>query len=71
MLLILCVAKYLLTPWQTLLCNKDGPLWSRGLAAEPNCDEVEEMLNDIGARRIVVGHTMNQKVCPGVCPDSY
>ncbi|KAF8338351.1 Metallo-dependent phosphatase [Amanita rubescens] len=52
-----------LTPDQELLCDqKQGPLWYRGLAARsPDCPEVERMLKVIGARRIVVGHTRNEK----------
>ncbi len=69
--LILCIAREL-DPEQELLCDqKQGPLWYRGLARGPDCAEVERMLNDIGARRIVVGHTRNEKVCPGVYPEAY
>ena len=71
MFLIPCVGQDL-TPEQKLLCDKkEGALWYRGLAGSPDCAKVEKMLKEIGARRIVVGHTRNEKVCPGVCPDTY
>ncbi len=72
MLMVLCIGEKDLTNEQTLLCDTvRGPLWYRGLATtSPNCDKVEKMLKVIGARRIVVGHTPNERVCPGVCPDT-
>jgi hypothetical protein len=73
MLLILCAAREL-TPEQELLCDQEqGPLWYRGLAKakSSDCPQIERMLKDIGARRIVVGHTRNEMVCPGTYPDAY
>jgi hypothetical protein len=46
---------------QTLLWISGGPVWYRGLVADPPtpaaADEVTAVLNALGASRIVVGHT--------------
>src|SRR6266576_3526095 len=71
-ILILWVAREKVTPKEELLCGKErGLLWYRGLARNPDCAKVERMLKVIGARRIVVGHTRNEKMCPGAYPDAY
>ena len=74
MMFILRVEEATLTAREKLLCHKGrGPLWYRGLAERhgPDCAEVEKMLKKIGARRIVIGHTPNGEVCPGVYSDTY
>ena len=69
MLLVLCVEQEgTLNPPQKLFWDAKGPLWYRGLADSPNCGEVEKMLKNIGARRMVVGHTRDDEVRPGVIP---
>jgi len=47
---------------QTIVDDPLGPLWYRGLALEPESDEIfsqtlDNILNRYGAKRIVVGHT--------------
>jgi hypothetical protein len=50
-------------PLSSLTARVDGPLWYRGLAQEPDtfAPQVAEILTALGARAIVVGHT----VAPG------
>jgi calcineurin-like phosphoesterase family protein len=47
-------------PLQSLAARADGPLWYRGLAQEPDefAPQVDEILNKLHARAIVVGHTV-------------
>jgi hypothetical protein len=49
-------------PLSSLTARLDGPLWYRGLAQEPDtfAPQVEEILTALGARAIVVGHTVAQ-----------
>jgi hypothetical protein len=49
-------------PLESLTARVDGPLWYRGLAQEPDtfASEVGEILTALGARAIVVGHTVAQ-----------
>jgi hypothetical protein len=49
-------------PLESLTARVDGPLWYRGLAQEPDtfAPEVGEILTALGARAIVVGHTVVQ-----------
>jgi hypothetical protein len=49
-------------PLSSLTARVDGPLWYRGLAQEPDtfAPEVGEILTALGARAIVVGHTVAQ-----------
>ena len=69
MLMVLCIDDEHLLPDEKLFQN--GPLLYRGYSIQPrvDCSEVETILKETGARRIVVGHTP-KNVCPGVCPDS-
>src|SRR5437867_13110521 len=45
----------------SLVARVDGPLWYRGLAQEPDtfAPQVTEVLTKIGARAIIVGHTVS------------
>lgn len=46
---------------RSLAAREDGPLWYRGLALEPEevfAPELETILSKLGARAIVVGHTV-------------
>jgi len=47
-------------PLESLTARVDGPLWYRGLAQEPEsfAPEVGEILSALGARAIVVAHTV-------------
>jgi hypothetical protein len=49
-------------PLSSLTARVDGPLWYRGLAQEPDtfAPQVAEILTALGARAIVVGHTVAQ-----------
>lgn len=49
-------------PLSSLTARVDGPLWYRGLAQEPDtfAPQVAEILTALGARAIVVGHTVTQ-----------
>lgn len=47
------------------LYGTNGPLWYRGLAMDSDekvCGEIDEILDKIGCRRIVLGHTPNFEV---------
>ena len=71
MLMVLCIDDEHLLPDEKLFWDyKNGPLLYRGYSrkSDVDCTEVEKILKEIGARRIIVGHTP-KKVCPGVCPD--
>jgi calcineurin-like phosphoesterase family protein len=47
-------------PLDSLVARVDGPLWYRGLAQEPDtfAPQVTEMLAELRARALVVGHTV-------------
>ena len=50
-------------PLDSLAMSEDGPLWYRGLAREPEEmfePEVEKILAAVGARAIVIGHTVSE-----------
>jgi hypothetical protein len=49
-------------PLASLTARVDGPLWYRGLAQEPDtfAPQVAEILKALGARALVVGHTVAQ-----------
>jgi hypothetical protein len=49
-------------PLSSLTARVDGPLWYRGLAQQPDtfAPQVGEILAALGARAIVVGHTVTQ-----------
>jgi Calcineurin-like phosphoesterase len=49
-------------PLSSLVARVDGPLWYRGLAQEPDtfAPQVGEILRALGARALVVGHTVAQ-----------
>jgi hypothetical protein len=46
---------------ETLVAGADGPLWYRGLVVEPTvtADEVDGILGALGARAMVVGHSVS------------
>jgi hypothetical protein len=48
-------------PLVSLAARADGPLWYRGLSQEPDtfAPQVTEILSKLGARAIVVGHTVS------------
>jgi len=48
-------------PLASLAARVDGPLWYRGLAQEPDAfaPQVTEILSKMGARAIVIGHTVS------------
>jgi len=48
-------------PLATLAARVDGPLWYRGLAQEPDAfaPQVTDILSKLGARAIVIGHTVS------------
>jgi hypothetical protein len=47
-------------PLESLAARVDGPLWFRGLAQEPDsfAPQVGEIMSALGARAIVIGHTV-------------
>ncbi len=49
------------SPMTSLVARADGPLWYRGLAQEPDtfAPQVIEVLTKLGARAIIVGHTVS------------
>jgi hypothetical protein len=50
-------------PLESLSMSEDGPLWYRGLAREDEAtfvSELEKIVEIIGARAIVVGHTVSE-----------
>ena len=49
------------SPMTSLVARVDGPLWYRGLAQEPDtfAPQVIEVLTKLGARAIIVGHTVS------------
>jgi hypothetical protein len=54
-------AKFLEAPASTLAGAEDGPLWYRGLALEDEAvfaPEVDKILEAVGARAMVIGHTV-------------
>jgi hypothetical protein len=48
------------SPLASLVARVDGPLWYRGLAQEPDtfAPQLTEILSKLGARAIVIGHTV-------------
>jgi Calcineurin-like phosphoesterase len=48
-------------PLASLVARVDGPLWYRGLAQEPETfgPQVTEVLSKLGARALIVGHTLS------------
>jgi hypothetical protein len=49
-------------PLESLSMSEDGPLWYRGLAREEEtfAPEVDSILAAVGARAIVIGHTVSE-----------
>src|SRR5436190_378099 len=49
------------SPMTSLVARADGPLWYRGLTQEPDtfAPQVTEVLTKLGARAIIVGHTVS------------
>jgi len=53
-----------------ILLASDGPVWSRHYSDEPDvedCDILEQTLDRLGARRMVVGHTVNTDGISSAC----
>jgi hypothetical protein len=45
-----------------LIIGRDGPLWNRDMAlAKLNDDEINEILDHFEVKRIVIGHTINER----------
>jgi hypothetical protein len=52
-----------LAPLESMAMSEDGPLWYRGLAREEEqtfAPEVDKILEAVGARAIVIGHTVTE-----------
>jgi hypothetical protein len=49
------------SPMTSLVARVDGPLWYRGLAQEPDtfAPQVTEVLTKLGARALIIGHTVS------------
>jgi hypothetical protein len=49
------------SPMTSLVARVDGPLWYRGLAQEPDtfAPQVTEVLTRLGARALIIGHTVS------------
>lgn len=50
--------------------DPDGPLWSRHFSSEPDasdCAQLEDALEALGARRMVVGHTVQEGGISAAC----
>jgi len=57
---VVAPAEQLFLAAEGMVFRRDGPLWYRGLALNPEADEqelVDEMLAHLGADRVVIGHT--------------
>lgn len=55
-----------------ILLATDGPVWSRHYSDEPDaedCQILEETLNSLGARRMVVGHTVSKDGISSACDE--
>jgi hypothetical protein len=55
-----------------ILLAKDGPVWSRHYSDEPDvedCRLLEEVLDALGARRMVVGHTVRNEGISSACQE--
>ena len=55
-----------------ILLATDGPVWSRHYSDEPDvedCRLLEDVLGDLGARRMVVGHTVSREGISPACGD--
>jgi hypothetical protein len=55
-----------------ILLAADGPVWSRHYSDDPDTDDcrlLEEVLGDLGARRMVVGHTVSRDGISPACED--
>jgi hypothetical protein len=48
-------------PMTSLVAHVDGPLWYRGLAQEPEtfATQITEILSKLGARALIIGHTVS------------
>ncbi len=52
------------------LVAEDGPLWTRAYSApseDPDCDALDEALSVLGAKRMVVGHTVQPSGISSAC----
>jgi hypothetical protein len=55
-----------------ILLASDGPVWSRHYSDDPDvedCRLLEDVLDDLGARRMVVGHTVSHEGISSACGD--
>jgi hypothetical protein len=55
-----------------ILLASDGPVWSRHYSDDPDiedCRLLEDVLGDLGARRMVVGHTVSREGISPACED--
>jgi hypothetical protein len=55
-----------------ILLASDGPVWSRHYSDDPDvedCRLLEDVLDDLGARRMVVGHTVGHEGISSACGD--
>ena len=55
-----------------ILLATDGPVWSRHYSDDPDvedCRLLEDVLDDLGARRMVVGHTVSHEGISSACGD--
>ncbi len=59
-------------PLSPLLAREDSPVWYRGFALRDDpatCAELTEVLARLGARRMVVGHTVQEHGIDAACDD--
>ena len=52
------------------LVAEDGPLWTRAYSTpsgDPDCDALDEALSVMGAKRMVVGHTVQPSGISNAC----
>src|SRR5690606_3460367 len=55
-------------PAPGLLADDDGPVWTRAYGGEaPDCARLAAALDALGARRMVVGHTIQPGGIGGAC----
>jgi hypothetical protein len=55
-----------------ILLTSDGPVWSRHYSDDPDAEDcrlLEDVLGDLGARRMVVGHTVSREGISPACGD--
>ncbi|HTJ81476.1 MAG TPA: metallophosphoesterase [Polyangiaceae bacterium] len=59
-------------PLPDVVMAEDGPVWTRNYSAQPSkkeCDELDKVLDRLGAKRMVMGHTPQKPDINAACGD--